>query len=338
MNEVGVGLFLLVLAGGMNGSFTVPMKFTRKWEWENIWFAWTIFALLAYPAVLTFQTIPELHAVYFEAGRRTLLTIAACGAGWGISVVFFGLAVEAVGTALAFSVILGISAAVGSLIPLVRLGPGEIPTRVEVGVIGAVLLVLIGVGVCAIAGRKRESLLGESPRGKPAYGKGLLLCALSGAGSALLNIGLVFGGPVLQAAQNHGARKMWTANAVFLPLMMAGALPNLLYCAHLMRKKHTAERFHAAGTSGYWLLAGLMAFCWFGSATIYGVSATILGELGTVLAWPLFMSLIVITAAVWGVLTGEWRNTGGVPLAIMSGGVGTLVVAIFVLSFLSRRV
>ena len=33
-----------------------------------------------------------------------------------------------------------------------------------------------------------------------------------------------------------------------------------------------------------------------------------MGSLGTVVGWPLFMSLIVITASIWGVLTGEWRG------------------------------
>ena len=45
MNESVFGILLLVLAGAMNGSFTLPMKFTGKWAWENTWLAWTIFAL-----------------------------------------------------------------------------------------------------------------------------------------------------------------------------------------------------------------------------------------------------------------------------------------------------
>ncbi len=37
MNTNILGLGLLVLAGGMNGSFTLPMKFTQRWAWENTW-------------------------------------------------------------------------------------------------------------------------------------------------------------------------------------------------------------------------------------------------------------------------------------------------------------
>src|SRR5579859_149186 len=118
MNSAIAGIFLLVLAGIMNGSFTLPMKFTRQWAWENTWLVWTTWALVIFPPVMTVLTVPHLHAVYSAVPAMVIITVAACGAGWGISQVFFGLAVDSVGIALAFSVILGISAAVGALVPL----------------------------------------------------------------------------------------------------------------------------------------------------------------------------------------------------------------------------
>jgi hypothetical protein len=72
-----------------------------------------------------------------------------------------------------------------------------------------------------------------------------------------------------------------------------------------------------------------MAFCWFGSTLMYGVSANLLG---IVIAWPAFMSLIVITAMIWGVVTGEWKGSGPGPLRTMYAGLGVLVLAIVVLS------
>jgi hypothetical protein len=46
---------------------------------------------------------------------------------------------------------------------------------------------------------------------------------------------------------------------------------------------------------------------------------------------------VVITAAVWGLITGEWRGSGKKPRIVMAIGVGTLVIAIFVLSFAGRQ-
>lgn len=335
MNASGLGFSLLFLAGAMNGSFTLPMKFTRKWAWENTWAIWTIFALFVFPLLLAYSTVPQLSSAYAQAGSGIVLMVAACGAGWGIAQVLFGLAVEAIGIALTFSVVLGLSAAVGSLIPLVRLHPDKVVSSAGLAVISGVALVLIGVSICALAGLRREAALGAM-RARTSIAKGLVFCALSGLTAALMNLGLAFGSPILEAAQKNGAPKLWSSNAAFLPLMLAGGVPNLAYCVYLMRKNNTRNRFREAGSGSHWFLAALMAISWFGSTILYGASTTTLGQLGTVLAWPLFMSLIVITAAICGAATGEWKDAGSQPFRMMASGVGVLVAAIFVLGLSSR--
>jgi L-rhamnose-H+ transport protein len=335
MNKSALGFSLLLLAGAMNGSFTLPMKFTRKWAWENTWAIWTILALFVFPLLLAYSTVPQLSSAYAQAGAGVVLMVAACGAGWGIAQVLFGLAVEAIGIALTFSVVLGLSAAVGSLIPLVRLHPDKVVSSAGLAVISGVALVLIGVSMCALAGRRREAALGAT-RARTSIAKGLVFCTLSGLTAALMNFGLAFGSPILEAAQKNGAPKLWSSNAVFLPLMLAGGVPNLAYCVYLMRKKNTRNRFREAGSGSHWLLAALMAISWFGSTILYGASTTTLGQLGTVLAWPLFMSLIVITATTCGAVTGEWKDAGSQPFRMMASGVGVLIAAIFVLGLSSR--
>ena len=112
---------------------------------------------------------------------------------------------------------------------------------------------------------------------------------------------------------------------------MAGAIPNILYCVYLMRKNDTSKKFSSGGAS-YWMLALLMAFFWFASSIMYGVSSSKLGELGPVLGWPVFMSLIVIVASVVGILTGEWKNAGKRPVRIQAAGVAILIIAVVVFS------
>jgi L-rhamnose-H+ transport protein len=75
-----------------------------------------------------------------------------------------------------------------------------------------------------------------------------------------------------------------------------------------------------------------MAFFWFASTIMYGVASSKLGELGPVLGWPFFMSLIVIMASVFGFLTGEWKDAGKTPLRVQMAGVAILIVAVIVLS------
>jgi len=106
---------------------------------------------------------------------------------------------------------------------------------------------------------------------------------VSGIGAAAMNFGVAFGSPVVEAAAGHGADPAWRMNAVWLPLMAAGAVPNLFYCAYLMRSRRTSANFSVNGTGRYWLFASLMATFWFASTLIYGIASSKLGPLGPVL-------------------------------------------------------
>jgi L-rhamnose-H+ transport protein len=332
MQDAIVGLVLLVVAGVMNASFTLPMKFTKKWAWENTWTVWTVIGLLILPPLTAYLTIPNLGAVYARAGTQSIVLVALCGLAWGVAQVLFGLAVNAIGIALGFAIVLGLSAALGSLIPLIRLHPEKIFTAAGLTAIGGVVLVIVGVSVCAIAGRKRERALGTVEEHKMSFSAGLACAIVSGICAAAMNFGVAFGGALSGAAEAEGATRVWSINAVWLPLMVAGAIPSFFYCPYLMRKNKTSSNFSAPGTGSYWLLAALMAVLWFTSTIMYGAASGKLGELGAVLGWPLFMSLIVITASILGIATGEWKNTGKGPLRIQMTGAAILVLAVIVLS------
>src|SRR5260221_3420818 len=125
MDQAGMGFLILLVAGVMNASFTLPMKFTRNWNWENTWLVWTLFALVIFPPLAAFATIPQLGQLYGEVATGLVVTVAIFGAGWGIAQVLVGLAVGSIGISLRFSVVLGNSAAGGSGIPLIRLDPAQ---------------------------------------------------------------------------------------------------------------------------------------------------------------------------------------------------------------------
>jgi L-rhamnose-H+ transport protein len=336
MGSATAGLALLILAGAMNASFTLPMKFTRRWAWENTWAVWSVWALLIMPSVAAYLTVPRLGLVYAQAGANIVVLVAACGLAWGISQVLFGMAIDAIGIALAFAIVLGLSAAMGSLLPLFQLHPEKVFTSAGLGVLTGVLLVVVGVSVCAIAGRKREQASTMEHTRSMSFTAGLVCAILSGVCAAAMNFGVAYGGPLMNAAIAAGAIPAWRTNAVWLPLMAAGAIPNLLYCFFLMRKKSTLANYSKHGTGAYWGLAALMAFLWFISTLIYGVASGRLGELGPILGWPFFMSLIVIVASILGIVTGEWKGTGKAPLRIQLTGVAVLVVAVIVLSTAGR--
>lgn len=329
------GTLLLVIAGIMNASFTLPMKYARCWAWENTWLAWTLFALVLLPIIVTCTTVPHLASVYHAAPLGIVLDVILFGAGWGVAQVFFGLAVDAIGIALTFSLVLGTSAAVGTLVPLVRLHPQRLNTSPGHAVLVGVAVVIAGVLVCAVAGRRRERALPAQTGPRKSATLGLMLAILCGFGASFVNFGLAFGAPLIRTAQAFGSDALKAANAVWMPLMLAGAVPNVLYCLWLLRKNGTRAKFRAGG-AGHWGLALTMAVFWFGSTILYGLSTVKLGAWGPILGWPLFMSLIVITASLLGMFTGEWKHSGALPLRIQWAGVGLLVSAVFILANASR--
>lgn len=280
-------------------------------------------------------TVPHLGNVYHAVRANIILEVIGFGAGWGVAQVFFGLAVDAIGIALTFSLVLGTSAAVGTLVPLLRLHLDRLNTSLGHGVLSGVGVVVAGVLVCAVAGRQREKALTVQTGPRKNATLGLVLAILCGFGASFINFGLTFGAPLVQSARSLGASSLNASNAVWMPLMLAGAVPNLLYCLWLLRRNRTASQFRAGGM-GHWALAFAMAAFWFGSTTLYGLSTVWLGAWGPILGWPVYMSLIVITASLLGMLTGEWKNSGVAPLRIQWLGVALLVLAVFILASTSK--
>ena len=334
MSSTSIGIETLIIAGVMNASFTIPMKHARKWAWENTWLAWTIFALVVLPFATALVTIPHLSMVYRSAPLDIILEVAGFGAGWGIAQVFFGLAVDMIGITLAFSIVLGTSAAVGSLIPMVSLHGEYLNSTAGYAVIGAIVLVLLGVMLCAAAGKLRERSSGLPTTSKRTISQGLLLAIMCGLAASLMNFGVAFGTPLVAEARSFGASGLNAINAIWLPLLLAGAVPNVLYCAWLMKRNRSGHRYREGRS--HWVLAAIMAILWFGSTVLYGLAAGQLGAWGPIVGWPLFMSLIVITATMLGMFTGEWKDCGPLPIRVQWTGVTVLVLAIFILAGSSR--
>jgi L-rhamnose-H+ transport protein len=113
---------------------------------------------------------------------------------------------------------------------------------------------------------------------------------------------------------------------------VGGAVPNVLYCIYLLRKRKTAANYTASSFAHNLPLALAMGVLWFGSSVLYGIATASLGELGPVIGWPLFMSLIVIIATLLGLWTGEWRGAARSAFRVQGLAVLVLVAAVIVLS------
>ena len=330
------GTLLAVIGGLIHGSFATPMKgIEKRWAWENIWLVYSVVALILLPPLLAFSTVPALGDVYSGASGWLLVQIAIYGAGWGIGSTLFGLGISRIGMALGFAVILGMTSCLGSLIPMLALHPEDINTPKGHVLLIGLAIVLAGIILCARAGalRDRDHSAARAPGAQGAFAAGFVICLLSGVLSPMLNFGFVFGAPVQTAAAQHGAAAGMEANVIWVPALAGGFVINAGYAIYRLFRNKTWGRYTAAGTTAWcWLGSALMGLLWFGGLSIYGMGAAILGPLGGVIAWPVFMSTVILTANVNGLLSGEWKGAKRSSVALSWAGLALLIVAIVVVA------
>ncbi|HEY1577043.1 MAG TPA: L-rhamnose/proton symporter RhaT [Terracidiphilus sp.] len=332
MAETASAWTLLIVAGLANATFGLPMKYVRRWEWENTWALWSLLALIVLPAALAFTCIPSLPAVYRDADTATAEIVFLLGAAWGLAQVLFGKAMQAIGIGLTFSIVLGLSAAAGTVLPMLRLGPSRLGSGTVVWIGAGLLLVLFGVATCAQAGRRREQARVENEARTGSFLPGLIMAVCSGLLASFMNVGIAFGAPLAARASEQGSSNANSVYAIWLPLLIGGAVPNLLYCAYLLTRRKTWLHYRNSSLALNISLAAAMAILWFFSTALYGVASHGLGAWGVVLGWPVFMSVIVIGAGLLGIATGEWKESGRMPVLLQLAGILLLVVAIIAFS------
>lgn len=331
MTELISGVCLAVIGGILNGSFTGPMKFSTGWAWENTWLMYSLVGLLSIPVAMALISVPNLAGVYQAADAHAIALALLFGFGWGVGCVLFGLGVSALGMALGFGIILGLTAALGSLIPLILLSPKELPTIRGASILAGLAIVICGIVICAKAGRMK-SAAAPSEVTRSRFRTGLILCIGSGIFSSMLNLALAFGAPVAETAAKAGATVTGGQNAIWALAVGAGSLANIAYTLLLLFRNRSWSNFGINGSARNMLLAAVMGILWMAGVFIYGAGAASLGKLGAVIGWPLFMSMVIISGNVWGLATGEWKDAPRSALFTNLVGVAFLIGAIVVIS------
>ena len=329
-----MGYLLVIAAGVLQGSFMLPMKFTRRWAWENTWLGFSTTAYLVWPWLLAWATLPHLAAILTSTSHRSLVLVELFGLGWGLGALTFGLGVDMLGMGLGFTIILGLSASAGSLIPLVVFSSEKLLRLQGLLTVAALALVTGGIALCSWAGKLRDAQQSALRlEGKSSFGLGLVVCIASGLLSSSGNLGFAFGGEVIQRAIEHGAAESMAGNSLWALITIPLFLINGIYCSWLLKKRKTGGRFFEAGAGLYWVLAASMGLLWIAGFVCYAPGARLLGPLGTSVGWAAMLSTMVITANLEGFITGEWKDAGRKAYGFLLAGVGILLMAIGVVGY-----
>jgi L-rhamnose-H+ transport protein len=337
------GALLAIVAGALEGLFSLPLTRTPRWKWENTWGLGSLAALVLVPWPVAFLTVPGLLDVYRAVEPKYLAIAVAGGLSWGVGGIFWGRAINAVGMALGISLMMGLVTVFGSPVPLALKEPQKLTEPGGQTLLVALAVMLLGVIVCAWAGKVKNAELsggragGPSARPDTPFAIGLAFCFVSAVCSAMVNVGYVFAEPIAAAAETAGASKISAPNAIWALIFTANFGVNVAFTFYLMLKNRTLGLIFSEGSSRYWLGILFMGIAWPLGLVLYGIGAGKMGTYGPFIAWPMMLLASILCGNLAGALTGEWRGTSPKPRAVMLLGVLVLVAAFVVFGLAQRQ-
>jgi L-rhamnose-H+ transport protein len=331
-----LGMVIVFMSGAVNGCFPLPMKYSRDWGWENNWIVFSFVAWLVLPSLLARIFVPHLSQVYSGLPLRAVLLPAIFGFLWGVSQVTLGLSFKAMGVAFAFSVMAGINALFGALIPLLAFTPADLFRPRGILLLTSIPILVVGLCLYGRAGARREKEQVAHERGstepKTSFAIGLALCIFTGVFGAFINLGFAFGGDVMRKCLELGANPVAATYAVWALVCWAGVIPNILYCCYLLFRNRTWRLFAGPSRKKESVLALAMAVLWVIAIFSYGVGATMIGKYGTSVGYTLLVAMTILSSTSVGVLTGEWKGTLPQTRRLLATAMSIVLVSVLVLN------
>lgn len=331
------GIGLTMIAGVMSGNCMLPMKFARRWRWENVWLVFSLVSLLVLPWALAWMQVNRLTEVYRAVPLNVMYAPLLFGAGWGVAQILFGISIVRLGMGVGYALIVGLGAVLGTLVPLFVGQRRFVSSTALVEILAGVIVMALGIVLTAWGGQLREHGNGATSvelSRRRGYGAAVMLAVLCGLLAPMLNYAFAYGQGLAQAAVKLGNTPANAAYAVWPIALLGGLVPNVAYSLHLLRKHRSWGAFKTHSPDGLW--AAIMAILWMGAFALYGVSSVYLGALGTSIGWGLFQIFMIMTATISGLLTAEWTRASRSAMTFLGSGIAALIGATVLLSMGSR--
>lgn len=328
-------LIFILIAGIMSGSFALPTKHMTHWRFENIWLQYAIWAFIILPWVTILILVPQVFQVYASTPWHIVLVMIVGGFLFGAGQVGFAFAISMIGIGLTFVICLGLSTGLGFLLPLVFQHPDQILTPFGVMTLLGTLFTIIGLIVSTYAGNLRDRLrrntLGAEIYSKKFYLIGVLLSVVAGLFSAGQNFSFSLTTSMQSMAIQMGANQLGASMIMWPGFLVFSFMPYAGYMLYLHKKNHSFAYYKSSGSGKYLLLALAMGALWFGSLIFYSRASTLIGKLGPIVGWPLFMVLIILTSNFVGWRYKEWLGINAKIKQVIWLGIVLLILSVTIL-------
>ena len=311
------GFLVLLVAGLCQGSFGLGYKKYPPFSWAAFWGVYCLLCIVV-SAGAAWILAPELWKVIGSQGIAGLGLPLFCGALWGLSAIGFSKGIDKIGMSMVYGISMGISTVVGSVLPMVM--HHEFPKGASFAAfIAELIFTVIGVVLVTIAGVRRDGGAGKAKIG-------VVLAIFSGLGSGAMNLGFSGSAWMSDAFAELGYSQTAVSAGKWLPVLVGGCIAGALYCAgELSVRKEWKTLTDTGAGKRVGVLFGV-SLIWYAALLLYGLSVSMLGNIGSTVGWILFNALALVISVGWGLWSGEWKDSGK-NKKILFAGCGVLILS-----------
>lgn len=345
--QVIAGIFYHFIGGFASGSFYMPYKKVKGWHWETYWIIGGLFSWLIVPPIAAWFTVPGFADIIRHTPGTIIGYTVLFGVLWGVGGLTYGLGVRYLGMSLGNSVVLGFCSAFGALLPSLYYNffPQDGKTTFHElcttswgrWVLFGVLVCLVGIYICGLAGTRKEKELPAEQKKRSVsefnLKKGLAVAIVSGILSACFNYGIEAGKPLADAAVKAGCNPLFQNNVIYITLLWGGLATNGIWCLVLNIRNRSLGDYTDTKTPllKNYLLSALAGTTWFLQFFFYGMGESRLGNGAS--SWILHMAFIILVANVWGLVLKEWKGVSKRTITTVILGIGAILLSVLLVGY-----
>lgn len=353
--QVIFGIIYHFIGGFASGSFYIPYKKVRGWSWESFWIVGGIFSWLIVPPLAAWLTIPGFADIIRATSGGILFWTYLFGLLWGIGGLTYGLGVRYLGVSLGSTIILGLCAVFGSLIPSIyynfvpQAGKDTITdlatTHWGQMVLLGILLTVVGIIVCGKAGTMKEKELAAGQADVEdnkdyRFGLGIFVAIVSGVLSACFNFGIEAGKTMAdqanaawQAIHPGQGNFLFSNNVSYVVILWGGLTTNFIWCMILNARNKTFGDYTNKQTPllKNYIFCALAGTTWFLQFFFYGMGESKMGNGAS--SWILHMAFIILIANTWGLFLREWKGVSRKAVRTLVIGIITMIISVLIVGY-----
>ena len=349
------GVFFHFIGGFASGSFYIPYKKVKGWAWESFWIVGGIFSWLVVPPLAAWLTIPGFAEIIKNTGIDVIGWTYLMGLLWGIGGLTYGLGVRYLGVSLGSTIILGLCAVFGSLVPSVyynffpKAGKDTFTMLLHTSwgqmVLLGIAICVIGIIICGKAGTMKEKDLARNSAAAAEnkdyrFGLGIIVAIISGILSACFNFGLEAGksmadtaNAVWVAAHPGQGNFLFRNNVVYIVVLWGGLTTNFIWCVILNARNKTFGDYtnQKSPLLKNYIFCALAGTTWFLQFFFYGMGESKLGNGAS--SWILHMAFIILIANMWGLVLKEWKGVSKKAFATVIAGIAVIILSVLIVGY-----